>query len=420
MEDVANESGGSAEGGIAMIRHLVRLTWNRKRATALIMFEILVCFLVLTVVTTGGAYYWANWRQPLGFSYHDVLHVQIGTERYHGAPAADKEAILARLRQVHAEAANLPEVESAAMANNTPYSMATWSTTMVLEGRDKDVHLGVATIELKDALRLTVEQGRWFEEGDATQSWVPVVINRKLARARFGDADPLGQPLDPNREPETGEREMRVIGVITDLRRNGELAASPFLGILPARLNDVEESPPTNLLLLLRPGTGAVFEERLLKVLNRVAPEWSFNVNSLAAHRQTILRMYLIPLLVLALVAGFLFLMVALGLVGVLWQNVTRRTSELGLRRALGGTAGAVRAQIMGELLVLTTFALAIGTLVIIQFPMLGVFPFLTLGVYAAGLAAALLLVYAVVTIASLYPSWLATRIHPGPALQHE
>ncbi len=182
----------------------------------------------------------------------------------------------------------------------------------------------------------------------------------------------------------------------------------------------MEESPPENLLLRLRPGTGAAFEERLLTVLNRIAPEWSFDVDSLASHRKAMLRIYLLPLLVLALVAGFLFLMVALGLVGVLWQNVTRRTSEIGLRRALGGTASSVRTQIMGELLVLTTFALAIGTLVVIQFPMLRVLPFLSLGVYAAGLAAAILLVYGVVTISSLYPSWLATRIHPGRALLHE
>ncbi len=156
-----------------MIRHLVRLTWNRKRATALIMLEILVCFLVLTVVTTGSAYYLANWRRPLGFSYRDVLHVEIDSERYHGAEVAEKQAILARLRQVHAEAAALPEVEAAALANNPPYSTSTWSTTMVLGGKDEDVHLAVATIELRDVLGLTLERGRWFEPGDEMQGWIP-------------------------------------------------------------------------------------------------------------------------------------------------------------------------------------------------------------------------------------------------------
>ena len=51
---------------------------------------------------------------------------------------------------------------------------------------------------------------------------------------------------------------------------------------------------------------------------------------------------YLTPLSVLAVVAGFLLLMVALGLSGVLWQNVTQRMREFGLRRAAGASGGAV------------------------------------------------------------------------------
>jgi putative ABC transport system permease protein len=214
--------------------------------------------------------------------------------------------------------------------------------------------------------------------------------------------------------------ETRVVGVITDLRRSGEFSASPYLAIIPARLGDAEEHPPDRLLIKVRPGSGVMFEERLVSVLNRVAPEWTFNVDSLLSSRERMLRFYLLPLLVLGLIAGFLVIMVGLGLIGVLWQSVTRRTSEMGLRRALGGTTGAVRGQIMGELLVLTTLAVGLGTLVVLQLPMLGVLPFLSFGIYLAGLALSLLVTYLVVMLCSLYPSWLATRIHPGTALQHE
>ena len=47
------------------------------------------------------------------------------------------------------------------------------------------------------------------------------------------------------------------------------------------------------------------------------------------------------PLIAVGLVAGFLMLMVALGLLGVLWQNVTQRTREMGLRRAKGAPGNA-------------------------------------------------------------------------------
>lgn len=412
-----------------MIGHLIRLCWNRKRANALIMLEIFVCFVVLTAVTTGGAYYLANWRQPLGFDYHDVWQVEIDYGSYGGASNEERQAILTRMQQMLREVTTLAPVESAAMATNAPYSTSTTSTTMVLGGKEEDVQLGTASLQLLDVLRLDVERGRWLQREDQAQNWLPVVINRKLARARFGDADPLGQPLDPNPEPEAGELELRVVGVITDLRRNGEFSASPFLGItLDRRLDqdglaspaDIEEYPPTSLLLRTTPGTTVAFESQLLQRLNRLAPDWSFNVNSLTSRRESMLRFYLLPLLILALIAAFLVIMVGLGLVGVLWQNVTRRTSEMGLRRALGGTAGAVRGQIMGELLVLTTLAVGLGSLVVLQFPILDILPFLRLSIYLAGIVAALFIIYGVVALCGLYPSWLATRIHPGTALQHE
>jgi putative ABC transport system permease protein len=384
------------------------------------MLEIFVCFLVLTGVMTGAAYYLANWSRPLGFSYEHVWEVEIDYGRYDVASETDRRAIIDRMQQVQREVDGMIEVESAALAVNTPYSNSTNSTTMVLAGREEDVHMGAATIELKDVLGLTIERGRWLEAGDDTRAWIPAVINQKLAQARFGNEDPLGKPVHPNPEPEAGEMETRVVGVITDLRRSGEFSASPYLAIIPARLGDAEEHPPDRLLIKVRPGSGVMFEERLVSVLNRVAPEWTFNVDSLLSSRERMLRFYLLPLLVLGLIAGFLVIMVGLGLIGVLWQSVTRRTSEMGLRRALGGTTGAVRGQIMGELLVLTTLAVGLGTLVVLQLPMLGVLPFLSFGIYLAGLALSLLVTYLVVMLCSLYPSWLATRIHPGTALQHE
>lgn len=412
-----------------MIGHLIRLCWNRKRANALIMLEIFICFLVLTVVTTGSAYYVANWRRPLGFDYRNVWQVEIDYGRYDGASDAERQAILTRLQHLLRETAALPAVEAAAMAINTPYSTSTTSTTMVLEGKEADVQLGTASLQLRDVLKLDIVRGRWLEREDQAQAWLPVVINQKLAQARFGDADPLGQPLDPNPEPETGEVELRVVGVMTDLRRNGEFSASPFVGITLdrrmdedglARFADIEEHPPSTLLVRVQPGTAMSFESQLLHTLNRAAPDWSFNVDSMASSRQAMLRFYLLPLLILSLIAAFLVIMVGLGLVGVLWQNVTRRTSEMGLRRALGGTAGAVRWQILGELLVLTTLAVALGTLVALQFPILDIVPFLKLSIYLAGIAASMVIIYAMVTLCGLYPSWLATRIHPGTALQHE
>jgi len=60
-----------------MIRHWMRLIWNRKRANFLIMIEIFISFLVLEVVVLIAAQYVYNYRHPLGFSIENVWTINV-------------------------------------------------------------------------------------------------------------------------------------------------------------------------------------------------------------------------------------------------------------------------------------------------------------------------------------------------------
>ena len=95
---------------------------------------------------------------------------------------------------------------------------------------------------------------------------------------------------------------------------------------------------PERSLVRVRPGTPAEFEEQLAKRLQAVAPDWSFEVQPLAQLRAYVVPLRLTPLIVGGIVAVFLLLMVGLGLIGVLWQNLLQRTREIGLRRAAGAS----------------------------------------------------------------------------------
>ena len=54
-----------------MIRHLLKLAWNRKRQNALVMIEITISFIVLFTVVAFATLYANNYRRPLGF---DLRH----------------------------------------------------------------------------------------------------------------------------------------------------------------------------------------------------------------------------------------------------------------------------------------------------------------------------------------------------------
>ena len=49
-----------------MIGHLWKLIWNRKRANALVLAELMAAFLVLAGLCTAAAYFYTNAHRPLG------------------------------------------------------------------------------------------------------------------------------------------------------------------------------------------------------------------------------------------------------------------------------------------------------------------------------------------------------------------
>ena len=87
--------------------------------------------------------------------------------------------------------------------------------------------------------------------------------------------------------------------------------------------------------------------------------------------REDKLRQYTMPLARVGTIAGFLLLMVALGLTGVVWQSVTQRIREFGLRRAKGATIANIRHQVLVEMVIMTSLALLVGVVLLAQLPLL-------------------------------------------------
>ena len=121
----------------------------------------------------------------------------------------------------------------------------------------------------------------------------------------------------------------------------------------------------------LRPGRPPAFEEALVKRAMAVAGDWSFEVQPLDAMRRDKLRQYTTAARDLRHDRGFLLMMVALGLTGVVWQSVTQRIREFGLRRAKGATIANVRTQVLVEMVIMTSIALVVGVFLVAQLPLL-------------------------------------------------
>lgn len=406
-----------------MIRHYLKLIWNRKRSNLLITVEIFFSFLVVFAVVATAAYYANNYRRPLGFRIDDVWVVNVDAKLPEAmVNEGEAAAVVETRRQLDLALRELPEVRDLAGAYTVPYGNSRWMSSTKVDGRNVEYTMNGVTDGFAAVLGLSLVQGRWFGREDDATSWDPVAVNEQLAAAIFGAADPIGRTV-PQEEPEAGgtQREWRVVGVFREYRQDGELALPENYMMIRARPDGIESGPALGRLAIkVRPGTTADFEERLVRRMQAVAKNWSFEVKPAVEMRAERLRNTLTPLIGGGIVAAFLLLMVALGLTGVVWQSVTQRTREIGLRRAKGAAIPDIRAQILGELLVMSTIAVLLGTVIVVQFPLLRLVTGVTAGVYAASLVISALGIYLLILTCAWYPSRMATSISPAEALHYE
>jgi putative ABC transport system permease protein len=409
-----------------VIKHLLKMVWNRRRGNILITLEIFACFLVLFATLTMIGHYAANYHRPLGFDYEDVWTVSTSLSTLADLERHRPQEMGGFIRSFYESMRGMPEIEAVAVMAQTPYSASWNSSEFEFRGKRIRSTKNLASDDLPRVLGIQLARGRWFGAEDDGLAWDPVVINRKLADELFGTEDPIGKDIsvkeDASRAASGGSsssprREQRVVGVISEFRKDGEFSRPEnyaFLRVVPG------VGRGWDFVTRLRPGTTTAFEETLVRRLQRINPDWTFEVDPIAKSRASMLQLQMAPMMAAGIVVSFLIVMVALGLVGVVWQDVSRRTMEIGLRRALGAAASSIYRQVLGELVVIASAGLLLGVLVVVQIPLLDLFGFLSASVYIYALVASMAVIYGVTLFCGLYPSRMATRVQPVEALRWE
>jgi putative ABC transport system permease protein len=384
-----------------MIRHLFTLMWNRKRANGLLVLEIFLAFVVLFAVGSTGVYMWSNYRAPLGFEYEHVWEIDMNPGNQPKAEQfATLQRVLARLRTT-------PGVVTASRSvDNTPFAFS----------NNGDIY--DAGPEMRDVLGLRLVAGRWFDRRDEVVGRRQPIIITELAQEKLfpGGESAIGKTINTTFVGD--KKDYEVVGVTGPYRAGGELS-EPQPGYFSYVSPQDTARALFDLLVRVQPGSGAALEKRLQDDIRTTSGGWASSIVSLPEQRLTQLKLLLTLPVVLGVVCVFLLVNVALGLFGVLWLNINQRRGELGVRRALGASGAAISGQVLGEILVLTTFGLVLGLLVAAQFPLLGVLD-VKPEVYLIAMGLAAVGLYALATICALYPSRLAAGIQPAVALREE
>ena len=322
------------------------------------------------------------------------------------------EALLARVTA-------LPGVEAAGVANRFPLRGG-WTSGILFDGEapgaGHDVAFQAVGGDYFQALGISLKQGRRFEATDVKGAPAVAVVNARFARA-LSKGDPIGQRF--RRGPDRPW--ITVVGVVSDIRRDGKAAdiePQVYLNaaqtdLYPVRLADFAirvSGDPAALVKPLQDAVWAIDAEQPL-----------MNVRTLSETVEGTLSLRRFQTLLLALFAGLALLLALVGVYGVVGSTVAQRTQEIGVRMAIGAGASSIARMVVRQSLGPAVAGLTLGMAgaAAMARGMSG----LVFGIAAldpATFALAPLALLAAVALASLVPALRAARVEPTTALRDE
>jgi putative ABC transport system permease protein len=352
-------------------------------------------------------------------------HLLVASLAMRGDQLGDPQRQRAALDVVLKATEALPGVEAVSPVLNPPFigSGGGIDGRLSLPGESKEdaarnpvVSLEVAAPNYFAMLGTPVLRGRSFHDDDREGATPVIVVSSSVARHFWPTSDPIGKRLSTGAK-EGGE--FTVVGVVPDTRYRELQTPRPTV-YFPLRQSQFPIVPTT---LLIRTAASPADIVRTLRAAVTVAQPGvelvsAYSLETLldAPRAQPRLNAFVLALFAVAAVS-----LAAIGLFAIIATMVRQRTRELGIRMALGATAGDMRRMVMSRGLSLAFVGAAIGIVgALATSRLLSALLFEISPTDATTLVAVAAVIVAVAAIASFVPARSTGRIDPIIALRNE
>jgi putative ABC transport system permease protein len=394
-------------------------TVGRSLRRALVVLEVALAVVLLVGAGLMIRSFINVQRVDLGFVPDRVLTARIGL---FGPGYRQPGKVTEFFRELVTRHEASPGIEGAAAVGTLFLSATPNSTNFSIEGRPDftpeeriEVPVDSITPNYFSVMRVPLLAGRFFDERDAAGAPETVIINDSMARMFWPGEDPVGRRIKYGQLDSQGPW-MTIVGVVGDTRRTGLDAA-----VRPETYLPHAQAPSGGMTVVVRTiGEPEAAVSGLRSVVRSIDPTIPLfaarSVDDLLDDMTAQRRLNTLLLSVFGAVAA---LVAAVGVYGVLAYSVQQRRRELGVRVALGATAGTLLRLVLTEGLTLAGAGLVIGLLGALA---LGrVLTSLLYGVSAtdpATLAAIAGLAGFTALLACLVPAIRAVRVDPTSALR--
>jgi putative ABC transport system permease protein len=337
----------------------------------------------------------------------------------------------------------IPGVRAAAAVTSLPLGGGGWSKQFNADGLPPprsmadvpNVNYHHVTPGYFTAMGATIRRGRAFTNDDRANQPLVAIVNETLARRTWPGGDPIGQRISmfppeslaphllPLRDGRTTFPRLTVVGVVSDFRDDGlDRAARPSVFVPLAQGGQADQIQPFHYLVVRTVGeplavTTAIEQAARQHDRNAAVSD----VRTMESRLSDSMARRRSATLLLGGFAAVALLLSVVGLYGVISYTVSQRRHELGVRAAIGATAGNLLSLVMGDGLRMTVAGAGIGVLVAAALSnalesQLFAVKALDPSIYAAMTA----VLIGVAAVACLVPAVRAARVDPVKVLRRD
>jgi predicted permease len=287
-------------------------------------------------------------RQDFGFAVNQRVSVAINPPSASYTP----EQLDALYREIEDRLGQLPNIKSTSLALYSPMSGDNWGEMIAVEGKgdpkpseENAASWDRVSRQYFSTIGENVVRGRDFDRSDTSASRPVAIINEAFAKRFFVNEDPIGRHFGLDMARFAGTYE--IVGVVRDAKyTNPQQPANPMCFMpLEQTLHHDEplmqrleiKSHFMNSIQLQVQGDTSNLEPQLRRALAEIDP--TLTIVSVQSMQQQV-RSNFDQQRVVAQLAGVFgaiaLLLAGIGVYGLTAYTVARRTSEIGLRMALG------------------------------------------------------------------------------------
>jgi putative ABC transport system permease protein len=391
----------------------------RRMRSALVVTEIAMAAMLLIAAGLLLRSFNRLLNVPEGFHPDHVLSLQMSLPQARYPKPVDRAAFVKyALERID----SLPGIASASAISRLPLNPGNSSRSVEIEGRtpppsgDISPDYLVATPDYFQTLGVPLLAGRTFTDRDDANAAPVAIISEATARHFWPDQDVIGKHL----RGACGDEKTwcQVVGVVGDIKQHHLEQASKLAVYVP-----FSQDPWVFFAVVVRtklePASAVSAVEGAIHSLD--ADEPVYNVRSMRDVETASLSPQRLQIALIGLFAALALILACMGIYGVMAYSVAQRTSEIGVRMALGAQTGNVLGLVLREGLRLAIFGAGIGlagsffAARLLSGMLFGVAP--SDPATFAGVAIVLVLV---AMVACYIPARRATRVDPLVALRYE